>query len=116
MLDMARHTLAEEMAKLKEKQEREREELQATTEKKLIERFRRETRSDTRQESDELESADTDGAKHPNFLRPRGRAPAIGSNRDPASSSTTATTARREPTPTGAWTRETSVRRRDRVR
>ena len=97
----------------------------ATTERMLIQRFRQETRGEANKDSDELESADTDGgwpaleAKHPNFLRPRGRTPAIGSN-DPASSSTTATTARtataarREPTPTGAWTREISVRRRDR--
>ena len=123
MLDMAKHTLAEQMAKLKEKQEQERDELQATTEKMLIQRFRQETRGEAKKDSDELESADTDGgwpalkAKRPNFLRPRGRTPAMGSNA-PASSSTTATTAtaaRRDPTPTGAWTRETSVRRRDRV-
>ena len=67
LLDMAKHTLADQMAKLKEKQEKEREELQ------------KETRTD---KSDELDSADTDGgwpaleAKHPNFLRPRGRGPA----------------------------------------
>ena len=119
LLDMAKHTLAEQMAKLKDKQEKEREELQATSERQLIERFRKETRTDKR-DSDELDSADTDGgwpaleAKHPNFLRPRGRGPAMGSG-EPASSSTTATSARREPTPTGAWTRETSVRRRDRI-
>ena len=117
---MAKHTLAEQMAKLKEKPEKERDELQATTERQLIQQFRRETRTDRRQESDELDSADIDGgwpaleAKHPGFLRPRGRTPAMGSN-DPATSSTTATSARREPTPTGAWTREISARRRDRI-
>ena len=42
MLDMAKRTLAEQMAKLKEKQEKERDELQATTEKMLIQRFRQE--------------------------------------------------------------------------
>ena len=36
MLGMAKHTLAEQMAKLREKQDREREELQATTERQLI--------------------------------------------------------------------------------
>ena len=52
---MAKHTLAE----LREKQDREREELQATTDRQLIERFRQETRTDTRQESDERLSAPT---------------------------------------------------------
>ena len=61
MLDMAKHTLAEQMAKLKEKQEKERDALQATTERMLIQRFRQETRGEANKDSDELESADTDG-------------------------------------------------------
>ena len=57
MLDKAKHTLAEEMAKIKARQEAEREEIHANMEKRLLERFRQ----DTRQENDdELESADTD--------------------------------------------------------
>ena len=75
MLDMAKHTLAEQMAKLKEKQEKERDELQATTERMLIQRFRKEMRGDANKDSDELESAASLGGQAPQLPATKGSGP-----------------------------------------